>query len=386
MCSAYFIRSSCHGRMPSRAFRDRPPGPRPRPRTGEARPAADGRRWPRMDDYLEVNRLNWDERATGARRQRGVRVRPVRHRPRAPQRRRALRPAAARRRDRADRHPPAVPHRHRHPLAGPARRPDDRAGPVAGVAGAGPAARGRRRAPTSTTSRPTPTRRRRRSAGARFDLVYTGIGALCWLPDIDRWAGVVDDLLEPGGRLFVREGHPMMWAIDEPVADAAAARLPVLRDARAVRPRGAGHLRRDRRTSSSTPRQLSWNHGHRRDRDRPAGARASRSPGSSSTAACPGRRCRGGWCATATSASGAWSTSRSGCRSRTRCRRASRAARAGTRRSGLGAARQPGEEALVVDDHALDGAATDDRTPGIRRLDLEPDPPPVDGRHQRPPR
>lgn len=52
-------------------------------------------------------------------------------------------------------------------------------------------------------------------AGRRFDLVYTGIGALCWLPDIDRWAGVVDDLLEPGGRLFVREGHPMLWAFDD---------------------------------------------------------------------------------------------------------------------------------------------------------------------------
>ena len=56
--------------------------------------------------------------------------------------------------------------------------------------------------------------------GRTFDLVYTGIGALCWLPDIDRWAGVVDDLLEPGGRLFVREGHPMMWAVDETRTDA----------------------------------------------------------------------------------------------------------------------------------------------------------------------
>ncbi|HYN66522.1 MAG TPA: class I SAM-dependent methyltransferase [Ornithinibacter sp.] len=56
--------------------------------------------------------------------------------------------------------------------------------------------------------------------GRRFDLVYTGIGALCWLPDIDRWAGVVDDLLEPGGRLFLREGHPMMWAVDEARTDA----------------------------------------------------------------------------------------------------------------------------------------------------------------------
>ena len=49
----------------------------------------------------------------------------------------------------------------------------------------------------------------------RFDLVYTGIGALCWLPDIDRWAAVVAELLAPGGRLFIREGHPMLWALDD---------------------------------------------------------------------------------------------------------------------------------------------------------------------------
>ncbi|MFF5231468.1 class I SAM-dependent methyltransferase [Dactylosporangium sp. NPDC000521] len=48
-----------------------------------------------------------------------------------------------------------------------------------------------------------------------FDLVYTGIGALCWLPDVRRWAGVVAALLKPGGRLFIREGHPMLWAVDE---------------------------------------------------------------------------------------------------------------------------------------------------------------------------
>src|ERR1700761_3043330 len=46
-----------------------------------------------------------------------------------------------------------------------------------------------------------------------FGLVYTGIGALCWLPDIRRWAEVVGALLAPGGRLFLREGHPMLWAL-----------------------------------------------------------------------------------------------------------------------------------------------------------------------------
>lgn len=48
-----------------------------------------------------------------------------------------------------------------------------------------------------------------------FDLVFTGIGALCWLPDVRRWAQTVAALLKPGGRLFLREGHPMMWAMHE---------------------------------------------------------------------------------------------------------------------------------------------------------------------------
>ena len=48
-----------------------------------------------------------------------------------------------------------------------------------------------------------------------FDLVYTGIGALCWLPDVAHWARVVSALLRPGGRLFLREGHPMLWALDD---------------------------------------------------------------------------------------------------------------------------------------------------------------------------
>jgi SAM-dependent methyltransferase len=51
--------------------------------------------------------------------------------------------------------------------------------------------------------------------GARaFDLVFTGIGALCWLPSISRWAQVVANLLAPGGRLFIREGHPVLWSVE----------------------------------------------------------------------------------------------------------------------------------------------------------------------------
>jgi len=62
------------------------------------------------------------------------------------------------------------------------------------------------------------------SLGAgRFDLVYTGLGALCWLPDVGRWADVVATLLRPGGRLFIREGHPMLWTLADPRPDGLVA-------------------------------------------------------------------------------------------------------------------------------------------------------------------
>jgi SAM-dependent methyltransferase len=44
--------------------------------------------------------------------------------------------------------------------------------------------------------------------GRTFDVVYTGLGALNWLPDARRWAGMVASLLRPGGFLYLAEFHP----------------------------------------------------------------------------------------------------------------------------------------------------------------------------------
>lgn len=51
--------------------------------------------------------------------------------------------------------------------------------------------------------------------GQQFDIVYTGIGALVWLPDIPRWARVVADLLSPGGFVYLVEGHPFAHVLDD---------------------------------------------------------------------------------------------------------------------------------------------------------------------------
>ena len=44
--------------------------------------------------------------------------------------------------------------------------------------------------------------------GRRFDIVYTGLGALNWLPDVERWASVMASLVAPGGCLYLAEFHP----------------------------------------------------------------------------------------------------------------------------------------------------------------------------------
>lgn len=49
----------------------------------------------------------------------------------------------------------------------------------------------------------------------QFDVVYTGIGALVWLPDIPRWARVVAAMLTDGGTFYINEFHPLAVVLDE---------------------------------------------------------------------------------------------------------------------------------------------------------------------------
>lgn len=49
---------------------------------------------------------------------------------------------------------------------------------------------------------------------AVYDVVYTGLGVLCWLPDIERWARTVAELIAPGGCLYLVEFHPFTDVFD----------------------------------------------------------------------------------------------------------------------------------------------------------------------------
>lgn len=51
--------------------------------------------------------------------------------------------------------------------------------------------------------------------GRTYDIVYVSLGALCWLPSVERWASQVAALLAPGGRLYLHEVHPLAWAMSD---------------------------------------------------------------------------------------------------------------------------------------------------------------------------
>jgi ubiquinone/menaquinone biosynthesis C-methylase UbiE len=52
-----------------------------------------------------------------------------------------------------------------------------------------------------------------------FDVVYTGRGAIFWLPDIRRWAQVAAHFVKPGGIFYIYEIHPFVHALDDESSD-----------------------------------------------------------------------------------------------------------------------------------------------------------------------
>ncbi|SEL70660.1 class I SAM-dependent methyltransferase [Rhodococcus maanshanensis] len=95
---------------------------------------------------------------------------------------------------------------------------------------------------------------------ASQDLVFTGIGALCWLPSIERWAETVAGLLRPGGRLFLREAHPVLWALDDARSDVLALRYPYFEQVEPlVWTDEETYVETEIRLQASTTHE--WNHG-----------------------------------------------------------------------------------------------------------------------------
>ncbi len=48
----------------------------------------------------------------------------------------------------------------------------------------------------------------------QFDIVYCSYGVTCWLPDLVKWAKIIDTYLKPGGTFYIAEFHPTFYMFD----------------------------------------------------------------------------------------------------------------------------------------------------------------------------
>jgi SAM-dependent methyltransferase len=92
---------------------------------------------------------------------------------------------------------------------------------------------------------------------ATFDIVYVSLGSLCWLPSVARWAEQVGALVAPGGRFYIHDTHPL--------TDALADDRPVIEHDYFEEPDPYVDDSEDSYTDSDRPllnrRNYSWNHG-----------------------------------------------------------------------------------------------------------------------------
>lgn len=49
----------------------------------------------------------------------------------------------------------------------------------------------------------------------QFDIVFTSIGVLCWLKDLDAWAKKIAHFLKPGGFFYIMDAHPLLYTFDD---------------------------------------------------------------------------------------------------------------------------------------------------------------------------
>lgn len=53
----------------------------------------------------------------------------------------------------------------------------------------------------------------------QFDIVFTSHGVITWLPNLERWAQVIEYFLKPGGTFYIANTHPFAHVFDSESAD-----------------------------------------------------------------------------------------------------------------------------------------------------------------------
>ena len=92
------------------------------------------------------------------------------------------------------------------------------------------------------------------SLNEQFDIVFTSYGTIGWLPDLDKWAAVINRCLKPGGKLVFVEFHPVVWMFDY---DFTKFNYSYFNDGAIIETNEGTYA--DRKADIST-KEVSWNH------------------------------------------------------------------------------------------------------------------------------
>lgn len=89
----------------------------------------------------------------------------------------------------------------------------------------------------------------------KFDMVFTSYGVLGWLPDMDKWAEIVNHFLKPGGQLILVEFHPVVWMFSydfKHIAYAYSSSMPITETIEGTYTDAKAKIKN---------KSISWNHG-----------------------------------------------------------------------------------------------------------------------------
>lgn len=99
--------------------------------------------------------------------------------------------------------------------------------------------------------------------GRQFDIIYTGKGSVCYLPDLPGWADVVYALLRPGGILYLVDFHPLLHSlgpVPRPEEQALLLRRDCLSGRGAIKSAGT-HTYTDGPPVQGMTTSYEWRHG-----------------------------------------------------------------------------------------------------------------------------
>lgn len=93
-----------------------------------------------------------------------------------------------------------------------------------------------------------------------FDIVFTSGGVLVWLPNLQKWAKIINRFLKPGGVFYIREFHPFEYIFnDEEKETTLTVRYPYFQDEKPQMFEDEGSYA-DKTAKTAKKRSYEWNH------------------------------------------------------------------------------------------------------------------------------